>query len=280
MKIITYNVLDGFENAEQRKNDCGLWLQSQKPDIVFLNELNGFTDASFSSYASTWHHDYSILLNGRSDYKIGITSNVPLTNIEFFYKELLGHGVIICQRENLHLMITHLNPHSITKRHRDLDFIIGKIKPLLQENRDLIFGGDLNSFFIGEQKYYDDERNHLRKWYTKRAETNAKFENTINDQFDFSISKRLQDLPLIDLLSHRSKEYRPSYLSKLGKISLYNDPIILENKISVSSLSARIDYLWANQALAQKCTACYIPQEPQFEEMSDHFPIIAQFNLI
>jgi exodeoxyribonuclease-3 len=278
MKIITYNILDGFENAAQRKNDCGLWLQSQKPDIVFLNELNGFTDQSFSQYASIWHHAYSVLLNGRSDYKIGITSNIPLTNIEFYFKELLGHGVIICQRNNLTLINTHLNPHSITKRHHDLDFIISKIKPILNANRDLIFGGDLNSFFIGEQKFYDDEVNHLKKWYVKRTETNPKFENTLNGQFDFSISKRLQESTLVDLLSHRTKEYRPSYLSKLGKVPLHQDPIILENKLSVSSLSARIDYLWANPSLAQKCTACFIPQEPALEEMSDHLPIIAQFD--
>lgn len=277
MKIITYNVLDGFENADHRKKACALWLKSQNPDIVFLNELNHFTAESLSLFAKEWNHTYSILLSGRSSYKIGITSNLPLTDVETYYQDLLGHGVIICKRKNLTLINTHLNPHSIKKRHHDLDFILSKLEPLIKNNLDVIFGGDLNSLFIGEKEIYQDKNHHLRKWYVLRAKINPKIEDLINDQFDFNISERLLNAPMIDLISQQNNEYRPSYLSKLGKEKLYKIPEIAENKLSIPLMHARIDYLWANQNLANRCNSCFIPQDSCLEDISDHYPIIATF---
>ena len=64
MKIITYNVLDGFENAPDRKRNCATWLKLQAPDILFLNELNNFTAQSLDDYAKEWNHSYSFLFQG------------------------------------------------------------------------------------------------------------------------------------------------------------------------------------------------------------------------
>ena len=277
MKIITYNILDGFENAAGRKKDCATWLKQQAPDILFLNELNGFTPQSLALYAKEWDHPYSFLLTGRSDYKIAITAKFPLTNIQAFYKDLLGHGIITCDCIGISLITTHLNPHSIKKRHHDLDFIIRKIETLLENKKNFVFGGDLNSFFIGEKKYYQDDLNHLRRWYMIRTKKNPAFENLNNDQFDFSISERLLKLSLVDLISKHTKEYHLSYLSKLGKEKLLAEDGFAESKLSASLMHARIDYLWANPNLASLCLSCEIPQEPELENISDHLPVVAIF---
>jgi hypothetical protein len=84
---------------------------------------------------------------------------------------------------------------------------------------------------------------------------------------------------MADLLSQHNIEYRPSYLSKLGKTKLLENPGFKESNLSASLMHARIDYLWANQKLANQCTACYIPQDPELEEISDHYPIIASFDI-
>lgn len=278
MKIITYNVLDGFENADDRKSACAAWLKIQAPDILFLNELNNFTSQSLENYAKEWNHTFSYLLTGRSAYRIAITSKFPLTNIEAYYKDLLGHGVITCDCNGISLINTHLNPHSIEKRHHDLDFIISKIEPILQKNKNIIFGGDLNSFFIGEKEIYQDDRHHLRKWYVLREKINPKIKDLINDQFDFKITERLLNTSMVDLISKHNKEYRPSYLSKLGKAMLQENPGFKESNLSTSLMHTRIDYLWANPILANLCTACYIPQDPQLENTSDHYPVVATFD--
>jgi exodeoxyribonuclease III len=45
------------------------------------------------------------------------------------------------------------------------------------------------------------------------------------------------------------------------------------------NLGWRLDFMMATEALAKKCTACYIDKEPRKEERpSDHTPIIAEFD--
>jgi len=278
MKVITYNVLDGFENEPKRQDACANWLKEQNPDIVFLNELNDFTQESLQTFANVWGNSYCALLKGRSAYRIAITSKTPFDYINFHYENLLGHGLIIGETMGLTLMTTHLNPHSIKKRHQDLDFILNKISQFQLANKNIIFGGDLNSLFVGEKQYYHDDINLMRLWSIQKNIDKPNIENVINGELDFTLTQRILDAGLIDLLSKFNQKYQRSYLSLLRLKELQTDTSVIKANLKAEKLHARIDYLWTNPTLAETCKSCYIPTDPILENLSDHFPIIANFD--
>ncbi len=278
MKIITYNVLDGFEDEPIRKTACAEWLKTQNPDIVFLNELNQFTQNSLESYATIWGHKHCVLLTGRSAYRIAISSKEPIKNVALYFENLQGHGLIIAESMGLTLMTTHLNPHSIKKRHHDLDFILSKLMEFKKANKNIVFGGDLNSLFIGEKQYYKDNINHMRLWSIQKSIEKPTIENLINDELDFTLTQRILDAGMVDLLSQHATQYQRSYLTSLRLSQLQSDASVIQANINAEKLHSRIDYLWANPSLAQTCTSCYIPKDPALEKLSDHFPVVAVFN--
>lgn len=277
LKIITYNVLDGFENADDRKAGVVAFLKNEKPDVVFLNELNHFDEFKLKDFANGYNHSYVILLSGRSDYKIAITANTPFTNTELHYQNLLGHGFIYTNTNNITLLSTHLNPHSIQKRLHDIEIIIKKLEPEIN-NKAVLFGGDLNSLFYGEKNEYNDEVNHLRKWYLYRSEKTPNYNNLVNNELDFSITKRIANANMQDLLSQQNRPFHKSYPTSLEKDFRYDDPIFKLKEIEVKKIKARIDYLWASPNLAKQCSNCYIAVNENLDKLSDHFPLIAEFS--
>lgn len=279
MKAITYNILDGFENAPERKTACALWLKNQKPDVVFLNELNFFTAESLGEFAQEWGHSHSFLLEGKSRYRIGITSNAPIADIESHFENLKGHGVITCKSNGLYLINTHLNPHCIDKRHHDLDFILEKIRSVEKKEDNILFGGDLNSFHISEKSHYDDVVSDVRKYYIFRSKLHEHFKNLKNNELDFSLPERLLESSMIDLLNQCNDKFQKSTSTELGKSMLIAEKMFVESGFDLSLMGGRIDYLWASQKLAQKCVACRIPNDPPVEMISDHYPVVAEFDL-
>ncbi|PCJ56534.1 MAG: hypothetical protein COA79_18415 [Planctomycetota bacterium] len=279
MKVITYNILDGFEHAPERKLECASWFKNQAPDIVFLNELNGFTQDSLKDFANSWGHANTILLEGRSRYLIGITSNSPITDVETYFENLQGHGVISCKSNGMTLINTHLNPHDIEKRHHDVEFILEKIKTFDSDRENILFGGDLNSFHYDEKSHYADDASDLKSFYLYRSKLDEKFKNLTDDELDFMVSKRLADSSMVDLLSQHNDTFVTSFPTKLGKEKQEQIKVFVDSGINTDRMSGRIDYFWANKKLADKCTACVIPRDPSVEIISDHYPIIAEFEL-
>lgn len=278
LKVITYNVLDGFENAPERKSGVAQFLKDQQPDIVFFNELNDFKEEDLKELAKQYNHSNVILLSGRSDYKIAITANSPFSNTEFHYQNLLGHGFIYTNTHNITLLNTHLHPHSIQKRKNDVELIIKRLNPDIN-SKLVLFGGDLNAYFHGEQNQYKDEINHLRKWYVYRTSKDSKFENLINNELDFSVTKQIADSNLIDLLSQQNKHFQKSYPTLLDKDFRYEDPMVEALNIDRKKINGRIDYLWASPSLAKHCTSCNIIINSKTDYLSDHYPLIAEFSI-
>jgi hypothetical protein len=71
------------------------WIADQKPDIVALQELNGFKQGTLEKIARKWNHDHAIILKEK-DFPVGLTANSKMTIIE---KRLDGmwHGYLHCE---------------------------------------------------------------------------------------------------------------------------------------------------------------------------------------
>ena len=97
LKVITYNIWNGFEWGEDsiRHKKAINWIKSQDPDVMALQELNGYTKDKLLLDAREWGHSFAEILK-TTGYPVGITSNKPIVVKE----KILGnmhHGALHCQ---------------------------------------------------------------------------------------------------------------------------------------------------------------------------------------
>ena len=63
LKVITHNVWYGFtKKTEPRHGEWKQWMARQSPDVVSLQELNGFSANDLAEDAASWGHSYSEIL--------------------------------------------------------------------------------------------------------------------------------------------------------------------------------------------------------------------------
>ena len=80
LSIMSYNVKDGFENKDTKKERFLEWLKRYDPDIMLFQELNKFTEKSLGEFAKKYGHEYAYIVK-EDGYPTGITSRYPLTNV-------------------------------------------------------------------------------------------------------------------------------------------------------------------------------------------------------
>ena len=55
LRLVTHNVFYGFtKRAEPRYSEWKRWMAAQAPDVVSLQELNGYTPEKLSADAAAW----------------------------------------------------------------------------------------------------------------------------------------------------------------------------------------------------------------------------------
>ena len=63
LKVITHNVWYGFtKKSEPRHGEWRQWMSRQSPDVVSLQEINGFSANDLAEDAVSWGHSYSEIL--------------------------------------------------------------------------------------------------------------------------------------------------------------------------------------------------------------------------
>ena len=94
LKIMSYNIEEGFKNNAQQRHDFANWVAQYDPDIILLQEMMHFTDASFAAFAKTYGHDYAVL-SKTVGFPTGITSKQEIKNIKSVIKTgILHHGYV------------------------------------------------------------------------------------------------------------------------------------------------------------------------------------------
>src|SRR5690606_35691221 len=80
LKVMTYNIYNGYDYGKDtvREQAAADWIASEKPDVVALQELCGFTEEKLKEFAEKWGHDHVVLLK-EEGFPVGLTSNKPIT---------------------------------------------------------------------------------------------------------------------------------------------------------------------------------------------------------
>lgn len=111
LKVLSYNVLEGMKLDKANNYDNFVaWVSEQAPDILALEETNGFTKETLTALSTRWGHPYAEMCK-ESGYPVSITSKHP---IEVVSRILDGvwHGGIHVKIKGINVLVLHLYPFS------------------------------------------------------------------------------------------------------------------------------------------------------------------------
>ena len=109
LRVISYNIWNGFEHDASRRANFIDWIKGQQPDILAITELVGFTEKNLGQLASEYGHKYYAIVK-EEGYPVGITSNEPITVVKKQVEDF-WHGMLHVKTYGLDIIVTHLSPH-------------------------------------------------------------------------------------------------------------------------------------------------------------------------
>ncbi len=118
------------------------WVKAQRPDIVALQECNGFTQKTLEELAASYGHPYAVIVK-ENGYPTGLTSRFPIAGIQKI-NENMTHGFIMAKVGKYNIVVLHLNPHQHKKRRAEIAQVLANID-LQADQKNRIIMGDFNS---------------------------------------------------------------------------------------------------------------------------------------
>lgn len=260
-RLITYNVWYGFTQVPDRKADYLKWMSDQDPDIVTLQELNGYTEEKLAEDAEAWGHQYSALLKTEG-FPTGITSRDPMEDIQ---RTLIGfhHGLLRVKIRGTYVYVIHLHPSNWETRIRETELILKDFDSLPQGSR-VILAGDFNTFSSADAEYY--QHGKLEPFFSRR-DTEFGERNLRDGKLDYSVIERFENAGFIDLEKSKRTDdfvFSGSFPTKIEKRGDHGS-------------ARRLDYVFATPDLASRVTRAETIASDKTWLLSDHLPVIVDF---
>mgnify|MGYP001057907191 CR=1 FL=1 len=274
-KVLTYNIWNGYDfgKDEQRRHKIQQWINKQQADVVALQELCAYTPEKLQEDAVSWGHQFSILLK-TSGYSVGITSKYQITLKEKMI-EGLHHGAIHCTINGIDFVVVHLHPGSIEKRRQEARILLAKLKSILEKNSKIILAGDYNSHSPFDADLYDPDGYFLNRLRESNKGKGIDG-NLINENLDYSVISSFLSVPMIDVVQQFTKgiDRRGTFPARvLGPVNHETDEQLI-------SRLERIDYIFVSPGIAPKCTGARVYNEQDTWYLSDHYPVVAEFDFL
>ncbi len=270
LKVMTYNIWNGFEWGKDtdRKDKLISWVKSQNPDVLALQELNDYTREKLLADAKKWGHSYAEILK-TSGYPVGITSNKPIEVKEKILKNM-HHGALHCKIAGIDFFIIHFSPHSYQKRNEESKIILEKLSKLSKEQNMFIVLGDFNSVSPFDGDLYKDKVTLLSSLRAAESQ-HSHIRNLLNGELEYGVIGSLLAYPLIDV----TQKYTLGYDER---VSFPTQVFETEKGNGRPESSIRIDYILVSPFLSEKCINAKVLNQKETFNLSDHYPIIAEFN--
>lgn len=265
LKLISYNVYWGMkQDTTPHKAQFTRWFKDQNPDIVALQEVNGFTQQMIQEFAESYGHPYAIIVkepaaDGSISFPVALTSKYPIVNVRRVVDNLI-HGLIVAEIEGHHFMVTHFHPFSAVKRGHEIDLILATAKAGSPQAKWLLMG-DLNSVSPLDKREYDNGLvlNHIREDMKKKPHN----QNLLNNELDYSVQQKVLDAGFIDAF----KKFHPAFEASAPTKLFYDQ----------SKFPLRYDYLYVNSTMQNDLIECDIIKDEFTDIYSDHYPVVLLF---
>lgn len=262
LKVISYNIWNGFEKDAARRARFVDWMNEQKPQIVALEELVGFTEKDLSELAASYGHPYVAIVK-EEGYPVGLTSRQPIRVIK---KQVEGfwHGMLHAQTYGLDIIVTHLSPFEWDYRLKEAT----AITQYIQENElnECLVMGDFNAyspFDADEVETHTELRKNMLGWDKKHPE----YGNMRGEQFDYSVLSQFLSIGFADPVKmFAPANKRMSYPAATLYEWQWGDP-------RLKMLGERLDYILVSPSLAPRCVHASVHNGKDLEGISDHYPV-------
>ena len=142
LRVISYNIWNGFEHDASRRANFIDWIKGQQPDILAITELVGFTEKNLGQLASKYGHKYYAIVK-EEGYPVGITSNEPITVVKKQVEDF-WHGMLHVKTYGLDIIVTHLSPHDWKFRLKEAQMLTKYIQDNQLDNCMVM--GDFNAY--------------------------------------------------------------------------------------------------------------------------------------
>jgi exodeoxyribonuclease III len=271
--VMSYNIWNGFDWGKDtlRRKALQQWVNTRQPDVLALQELCGYTPEKLQEDALSWGHSYSVL-HKQDGYSVGLTSRYPIELKERIF-EGLHHGALHCKSIGIDFLVVHLHPGSIKRRREETRILLGKLENIKIENTKYMVLGDFNANSPFDAHLVDPEGPLLTRM-RKGTQGEGLDSNLDNNRLDFSVISGFLFLSLYDVLKEHTK-------SMAERASFPTPALIPEYYGSieqVQSCSQRIDYILVSRELIKKCVNARICNGEENGYLSDHYPVIAEFD--
>ncbi len=260
-RLITYNVWYGFTQVPDRKPAWLKWMRDQSPDIVTLQELNGYTEDKLSEDAEAWGHSHSALLKTKG-FPTGIASREPIEDIQRSFTGF-HHGLLRVKIRGMYIYVIHLHPSNWETRIRETELILKDVASL-PKGSEVILAGDFNTFSSADAKNY--QHGKLEPFFNNR-DTKFGEKNLRSGKLDYSVIERFKNAGYTDLEDSQRDDdfvFSGSFPAKIEKPGDHGS-------------ARRLDYVFATSDLANRTTRAETIATDKTWILSDHLPVIVDF---
>lgn len=278
LKLISYNVYWGMRQDDtEGKSKFAEWIRQQDPDILALQEMNGFTETNYEfapeganpnnlrKLAASYGHPYVAIVrepttDGSTVFPVAITSKYPILNVRRVLDNSI-HGYIEAEIEGHSFLITHFHPFSSEKRAFEIDQILATMKTKPADTKWL-FMGDLNSVSPLDKSEYDNNlaRDFIREDRKKRPHN---LNLGKDDELDYTVQQKILDAGFIDTV----KMFHPDFIQSAPTKMFYD-----QNKHPL-----RYDYLYVSENMKNDVIKSEIIKDEFTDVYSDHYPVLLIF---
>ncbi|MCD8194504.1 MAG: endonuclease/exonuclease/phosphatase family protein [Tannerellaceae bacterium] len=262
IRILSYNIWDGFEDAPERREQFIRWMKQQAPDVIAYQELVGMTEKELAELAAQYGHPY-VAIAKEEGYPVGLSSKKP---IEVITKQIEGywHGMLHARSYGLDFVVIHLSPfeweYRLKEAHQITDYIREK-----QLDKYLILG-DFNSISPFDA---DGLEKHEAQRLGSIAydQKNEHVQNLRGEQYDYSVMSTFLSTGATDICRmFTSVEERRTCPTAFSIKKQWGDPEAIQR-------SNRIDYILVSPSLVPSCINGTIHNGIDTDHLSDHYPV-------
>ena len=262
LRVISYNIWNGFEHDASRRANFINWIKGQQPDILAMTELVGFTEKDLGQLASEYGHKYYAIVK-EEGYPVGITSNEPITVVK---KQMEGfwHGMLHVKTHGLDMIVTHLSPHDWKFRLKEAQMLTSYIQDNQLDNCMVM--GDFNAYSPFDADWVETHAQlieNMQKWDAEQ-ET---YRNMRDGRFDYSVLSKFLSIGLTDIC----RLYVPA-----DKRTTFPAAFLFgwqHGDTRLHGIGERLDYILVSPSLVSRCLDARIHNGIETEGISDHYPV-------
>lgn len=258
-KVVTWNVLRGFLDRTQVE-PAQRWLQREAPDVVALQEVNGFTAARLQEVSRAWGHEHAVMAKEQG-YPVALTSRTPIEVVERRLKGM-HHGYLHARTAGLDVLVVHLHPGDWRFRRREVAVLAPLVAKLVEQGRDLVVLGDFNAHHPLDCAHLDGQAPLI----ARRAEG----KNLIGARtFDYGVLARFEAAGVTDAAYRMLGE-------PAAAMGTFPTRLLAHAKTEEAQRGflERIDFVLLAPRLLARARAAELPRGGALEQVSDHYPVV------